>query len=25
VKALQKLNGITDPSLIHPGQVLKIP
>jgi LysM repeat protein len=25
VKALQKLNGIADPSLIHPGQVLKIP
>jgi LysM repeat protein len=25
VKALQKLNGITDPSLIHPGQVLRIP
>lgn len=25
VKALQTLNGITDPSLIHPGQVLKIP
>jgi nucleoid-associated protein YgaU len=25
VKALQKLDGITDPSLIHPGQVLRIP
>jgi LysM repeat protein len=25
VKALQQLNGISDPSLIHPGQVLKIP
>ena len=25
VKALQKLNGIKDPSLIRPGQVLKIP
>ena len=25
VKALQKLNGITDPRLIKPGQVLKVP
>jgi LysM repeat protein len=25
VKALQKLNGISDPSLIHPGQILRIP
>jgi LysM repeat protein len=25
VAAIQKLNGIKDPRLIHPGQVLQIP
>jgi len=25
VASIQKLNGITDPSLIHPGDVLQIP